>query len=164
MRFGPMKSALLAAASFGIAALSATGAVAAPKEGQIFGDWIITCPSGAKECRIQQGQKAENGGRLFEISFGKVGTKGEFGFVTRVPLGSRLQPGVALLVDGKQIAAPYIQCMPDGCQAAAQLTADQVKALAKSKELLLGIADGTGRTVTLVISPKGLGDGLNAIQ
>jgi invasion protein IalB len=164
MRFGPMKSALLAAASFGIAALSATGAIAAPKNGQTFGDWIALCQADGKDCRIQQGQKAEGGSRLFEISFGKIGVKGEFGFITRVPLGSRLQPGVALSVDGKQIAAPYIQCMPDGCQAAAQLTSDQVKALGKSKELLLGIADGAGRTVTLIISPKGLGDGLNAIQ
>jgi invasion protein IalB len=165
MRSGHMKSILLVAASVAIAALGAGSAQAAAKDGQQFGDWVARCDATGKYCRIVQVQVAEGGGgRLFEIAIGKIGPKGELGIVTVVPLGVRIQPGVAFQADGKQTNMPIVQCLTNGCQAGIPLDDAGLKALEKTKNFMLGMQDASGKNVTMAVSTKGLSDALLAIK
>lgn len=164
MRLGHMKSALLVAASVAIATLTPGGAQAAVKDGQQFGDWIARCDATGKICRVMQMQVADGGARLFEISLGKIGPKGELGVITIVPLGVRIPPGVAFQADGKQTNMPILQCMPNGCQAGIPLDDAGLKALEKTKNFMLGMQDASGKTVTMAISTKGLSDAIQAIK
>jgi len=164
MRFGSLKSALLVAMSFGFGVLSSDSADAAAKDGQVFGDWVARCATAGKTCRVSQTQVGEGGARLFEISFGKIGAKGEFGVVAMVPLGIQIPGGVAIQVDGKQINMPVLQCLPNGCQAGTTLDDAATKLLEKAKSMLIGMLDANGKTVTIAIQTKGLADGLQAIR
>lgn len=162
MRSNSLYVATLAIFAISLSVLAPPPAAAAAKDGQKFGDWVARCDANA--CRVAQAQVNSEGGRLFEISFLKSTPKGDMAFMALVPLGVMIQPGTALVVDSKPLAAPILKCLPNGCQTGAVLDQATLKSLPKAKEVALAVANGEGKTINFMISTKGLGDALDAIR
>ncbi|WP_068489576.1 invasion associated locus B family protein [Paramagnetospirillum marisnigri] len=155
---------MAAALAFGLFAGGV--AEAAPKDGQKFGDWVARCgKSKDSECILNQIQTVDGGVRLLEIAFGRIGSKGEFGVSTIVPLGTFLPANILMAVDGKEYTLTLIKCLQNGCMAVAPLDNATIEALRKSKQIVIGLMQEVGRkSVSIAVSPIGLADGLAAIK
>jgi invasion protein IalB len=57
------------------------------------------------------------------------------GVIVMLPLGVALEPGVKLVVGDQQIAMAYKVCMPDGCQAYANISNDDWAKLLAAKSV-----------------------------
>ena len=150
----------------GLALVIGGEASAAVKEGQKFGDWLGTCPKDRPTaCSIVQRQSVQGGARLFQISVGKIGPKGEMGASVVVPLGLHIPAGVVIVLDGAQTPMTLMRCVESGCLAVLQFDAKVQAALAKAKEIQLAMVDDFSRqTVVMKVGAAGLADGIKALQ
>jgi invasion protein IalB len=166
MRFGLLKALVLCACWLAVGVLTPTEGSAAPKNGQKFGNWFIRCSEGpTPECLLVQSLNVQNGGRVLELSIGKVGTKGEFGSIAMVPLGIHIPSGVILVIDGKQVPMTLLKCVQEGCQAVAPLTKAHTDLMKKAKLVAVGFVDEfTRKALSIGLGIDGLKDGLAALN
>ena len=155
------------AVALGLAANFSLGADvhAAVKDGQKFGDWTVSC---AKErptaCSLVQRQAVQGGARLFQLTIGKVGSKGEMGASAVVPLGLHIPAGVVLVLDGAQTPMTLMRCVEAGCLAVLQFDAKIQAAIGKANDIQLAMIDDFSRqTVLMKVGVAGLADGLKAL-
>lgn len=76
---------------------------------------------------------ADSAFALFEILIDV--TSGEASIVLTAPLGVALQPGVRIIVDGREWFAPLKVCYTDGCRATVEISNDDLALLLQKQSM-----------------------------
>src|SRR5262249_27482489 len=120
-----------------------------------YSPWTKVCqkeqtPAGEKEfCTTQMGARLDIGQPLAAAMLIEV--QGEPAKLMRVmlPLGTRLPEGARFAVDkGEPFGAPYFTCLPGGCLAQREVTAEFVTKLKQGQVLVLQGTNPTGHITT----------------
>ena len=134
---------------------------AAPKDGQVFQDWMIKCEGGedvTERCvAFQNIVVTQSRQQVLTVAVGYLGPQGEPWVILTVPLGVLLQSGVALKVDdGERFDALFKICTAKGCEAGIPPEDDVLWLLKAGLVARIAFLDGiTGRQITVPVSLKG---------
>jgi invasion protein IalB len=138
-----------------------------------FDDWALVCdkPQGATRdlCfvyqQIQVNNTSNTNQRLLLTRVGQASAEGVSMLAFTLPLGSRLQSGMALKVDDNpQIQAAFQVCVSDGCLAGHPLDADLLQQMSSGKQAVVAVIDhGNGQQINITVSLKGFGAAYKAL-
>lgn len=135
---------------------------------ETFEDWIFACVqlpnSQEQRCGIsQQLSHSESGATLFVW---RITQDGRGGFVGEWETPTGLVVGRGIVLDAgtdQPIAIPFQACTQSGCIAVANLAPDFIEALSGAREASATVVPIGSQPVRLVLSVKGLADGLVAL-
>ena len=148
---------------------------ASQKEGKKFEDWTVTCTKeDAKTntpaiCLLSQQVNVTDANNVQKplalYQFGYVGPKKELKVILTLPLGIKLDVGTSI-ISGSQLMAPgkFVVCTEAGCQAIADITDADLKAILAAPQNAIAYMGGDGKQVSMPMSIKGLADGLKFIK
>ena len=155
----------------GTAAVLSLPGLAAPENGKTFQDWTVHCDESAKAmvangCLIVQNVVHNESQRpVMIVAIGFVNEEQMPAAVFTLPLGVRIPPGVAVVIDQNEpLRLPYSWCLPDGCKV--RLLLDEPK-LASFKAGIGGsltFQQASGQAVSLPFSLKGFTAALASLQ
>ena len=150
--------------------LSSGAALAAPKDGQKFGDWTARCesdpndPAAGKRCFVFQSVIDTEKNR--PVMMFAVSREPEPRAVIVLPLGIDLRSGIEMTVDESYAKRhPFIFCVQDGCQSHVKMDESLVGDFKRG--LKGSIAFRTlpgGKIVRIPFSLKGFTAALNSLQ
>ncbi len=138
-----------------------------------FKDWIKECekmkgPEGKEIelCQISQTlTNTEINQPMLKVAAGYVPGKKDAVMIITLPLGVILPPGVQLTVgEGKAARVPITTCLPQGCQAGAQLDKEFTERLKKGKKLIVTFLGPDGKQINAPISLSGFTAGLDSMK
>jgi len=141
---------------------------AAPRDGQVFKDWVTRClPSTTgQQCHIEQNIVAgkEKKQRLLTVQLGYFQQRKLATFIP--PLGVLLQRGIAIEIDSFKLSkrAPYTFCNGAGCFASIELDDKMVGLLKKGRKLIATFVDPNGREIAIPVSLNGFTAAFNALN
>ena len=144
-----------------------------PEGVEQFQDWIKECeklkdPEGKEIeiCQISQTlTNTEINQPMLKVAAGYVPGKNDAVLIITLPLGVILPPGVQLTVgEGKAARVPVTTCLPQGCQAGAQLDKEFTERLKKGSKLIVTFIGPDGKQVNAPISLSGFTAGLDSIK
>lgn len=144
-----------------------------PEGVEQFKDWIKECekikdPKGKEIelCQISQTLvNTEINQPMLKVAAGYVPDKKDAVMIITLPLGVILPPGVQLSVGkGKAARVPVTTCLPQGCQAGAQLDKEFTERLKKGHQLIVTFIGPDGKQVNAPISLSGFTAGLESMQ
>ena len=144
-----------------------------PEGVEQFKDWIKECeklkdPKGKELelCQISQTLvNTEINQPMLKVAAGYVPGKNDAVLIITLPLGVILPPGVQLTVgEGKAARVPVTTCLPQGCQAGAQLDKEFTERLKKGSKLIVTFIGPDGKQVNAPISLSGFTAGLDSIK
>jgi invasion protein IalB len=144
-----------------------------PEGVEQFKDWIKECeklkdPEGKEVeiCQISQTlTNTEINQPMLKVAAGYVPGKKDAVLIITLPLGVILPPGVQLTVgEGKAARVPVTTCLPQGCQAGAQLDKEFTERLKKGDKLIVTFIGPDGKQVNAPISLSGFTAGLDSIK
>ena len=130
---------------------------ARPSVEEQIGDWRFLCFGEGleRDCGAIQIQVNEKKQRVMEARIIRV-NKDQIGLLVILPLGVRLQAGVAVAVDGTYLGTlQYNVCTQDGCQALAVLNEQNAEIFRKGSQAVLTIVAGKNNKVGVPLSLKG---------
>ncbi len=137
-----------------------------------FGDWIVACEAVSTQrtsCRIVQSQSIAETGALVAKFVAYPLAEGEALLVAQVPMGVYL-PGGAVFrpaddETAEQQSMIWQRCAGAICEAALQLTADNVENLAAAESIIFGYQANPGQDpIVTRVSTSAFADALNAIR
>ena len=141
------------------------------KSGQKFGDWVVSCAKDNKQqeiCLLTQQYSVTKDDKtqvIAVLQLGYFGTDKVLKLFEIVPLGVNLESGTSIISVDKLIApAKFFVCDAGGCQAKADLSADDIKALTSNSPNSLAMIGGDGKQINIPISNNGLKEGLEALS
>lgn len=144
-----------------------------PEGAEQFKDWIKECeklkdPEGKEIelCQISQTLvNTEINQPMLKVSAGYVPGKKDAVMIITLPLGVILPPGVQLTVgEGKAARVPITTCLPQGCQAGAQLDKEFTERLKKGDKMIVTFLGPDGKQINAPISLSGFTAGLESIK
>ncbi len=144
-----------------------------PEGVEQFKDWIKECekmkgPEGKEIelCQISQTlTNTEINQPMLKVAAGYVPGKKDAVMIITLPLGVILPPGVQLTVgEGKAARVPITTCLPQGCQAGAQLDKEFTERLKKGKKLIVTFLGPDGKQINAPISLSGFTAGLDSMK
>jgi len=144
-----------------------------PEGVEQFKDWIKECekmkgPEGKEIelCQISQTlTNTEINQPMLKVAAGYVPGKKDAVMIITLPLGVILPPGVQLTVgEGKAARVPITTCLPQGCQAGAQLDKEFTDRLKKGKKLIVTFLGPDGKQINAPISLSGFTAGLDSMK
>ncbi len=150
---------------------SAPATPAEAAEPKIYGDWKLACqkPEGAKKeiCALQQSITVKQEDKQVPVAtyeFTYTDDKA-LKMIQVLPQGVLLQPGTSLIVGDKVIAnAKFTVCQNGGCIAVAEISKDDLKTILSKESVALGMFNNEGKQTDLLMSTKGLKEGLDALK
>jgi len=145
------------------------------KEGERFGDWVVGCEKDEKNkqvCFLSQvltskNEKDEkNPQHIATFRVGYFGKAKEVKMLQILPFGTSLQSGTSIILGKDMIIAPgkFTNCQAFGCIAVADLTKQDIDAIANATESYVGIISIEGKQINITMSAKGLKEGLAALK
>lgn len=146
-----------------------------PEGVEQFKDWIKECekikdPKGKEIelCQISQTlTNTEINQPMLKVAAGYVPGKKDAVMIITLPLGVILPPGVQLTIDkseGKAARVPITTCLPQGCQAGAQLDKDFTERLKKGSKLIVTFLGPDGKQINAPISLSGFTAGIDSMK
>lgn len=144
--------------------------VAAPKNGDKFGDWTFGCQASKTDrtqCMLTQDISLKKGGGLIVRGvLGRFGVKKGLAFVVIVPLGIYLPAGVAIKIDTfDQVAMQVKRCIPQGCEAVLPLDKQLTEQFKQGEKLFVGFKVRANEETKIVpISLKGTLKGIEILK
>ncbi len=144
-----------------------------PEGVEQFKDWIKECeklkdPKGKEIelCQISQTLvNKEINQPMLKVAAGYVPGKKEAVMIITLPLGVILPPGVQLTVgEGKAARVPITTCLPQGCQAGAQLDNEFTARLKKGSKMIVTFIGPDGKQVNAPISLSGFTAGIDSMK
>ncbi len=138
-----------------------------------FKDWIKECeklkgPEGKEIelCQISQTlTNTEINQPMLKVAAGYVPGKKDAVLIITLPLGIILPPGIQLTVgEGKAAKVPVTTCLPQGCQAGAQLDKEFTERLKKGNKLIVTFLGPDGKQINAPISLSGFTAGLDSMK
>jgi invasion protein IalB len=123
----------------------------------IFSPWTKFCLKGqdanAKQaCFTGKDARIESG--MLVVAAVLIEPEGEPKKVLRLtlPLGMQLVPGTRVIIDQNQpMTAPYVICVPNGCMADYEVTADMITKMKSGQALVVQAFNSTGQPLSLVM-------------
>lgn len=116
-----------------------------------FGDWVVSCQAATVKktvCRLVQEQRVKNSNQLLARFIAMPAKEGAV-LIAQVPMGVYLPGGAVYRFEGKdelkQRDMVWQTCLNNVCEAAAPLSADELKLFGENKAILFGYkptADG----------------------
>jgi len=144
--------------------------------GQVYvvekkGDWNVRClktEEGPEPCHIHQLLTDGDGNSVAELTFFHLpgGGPAVLGATATTPLGTALQSGVQISIDGgKSKQYPFNWCEGIGCISRMGFTGLELEMLKKGTQATLTIASITNpaKPIILGVSLKGFSDGFAAV-
>ena len=142
-----------------------------------FADWVLRCrraegtPEGPVSCEVAQTLQVQGQGPIAEIAFGRppgvAGFKEPMRLVIVLPNNVSFPGTVAMAVDEKDtkpVELTYRRCLPAGCFADAEASADLLTRWRPQAERgRIAFKDGANRDVVLPFSFRGLSQALDAM-
>ena len=144
-----------------------------PMDVEQFEDWTKECemlkdPKGKeiKLCQISQTLvNKEIDQPMLKVAAGYVPGKKDAVMIITLPLGVILPPGVQLTIgEGKAARVPITTCLPQGCQAGAQLDKEFTERLQKGTKLIVTFIGPDGKQINAPISLSGFTSGLESVK
>ncbi len=144
-----------------------------PEGVEQFKDWIKECekmkgPEGKEIelCQISQTlTNTEINQPMLKVAAGYVPGKKDAVLIITLPLGIILPPGIQLTVgEGKAAKVPVTTCLPQGCQAGAQLDKEFTERLKKGNKLIVTFLGPDGKQINAPISLSGFTAGLDSMK
>jgi invasion protein IalB len=136
-----------------------------------FDDWEVVCdptprPDACKAVQRLAAPGDASGSRVvFAASALRAAKGGELVMVLSAPLGGYLIPGMAMKVDGRPLARLLFEtCEAGGCHGGFVLTPGFRRALERGKALQVRLWTTKTQPADVVVSLKGLGPALAALQ
>lgn len=135
-----------------------------------YGDWVYTCVKtpGGTDTRCSISQQLSDAKTKAPLFLWRVGQDGKGGLVGEWQTRSGVLVDRGVVIDAgtdKPVTVPFQACLPDGCRAVANLTADVIDKMAKATKAsatVFPVGDASG--VQLSVSVKGLADALAALK
>lgn len=129
-------------------------------------DWVLRCgsPMGTRLCEVtQEMNDRQSGKRVMAVGLRRDGAGNGAAMTIVAPLGIRLSSGIKLAAEGGpggplSLTLPFATCLPNGCIVQQSLSAAQVAAMAGSTALTAAFQTPDQKTLTVNLSPKGLGE------
>ncbi|MBB6250351.1 invasion associated locus B family protein [Nitrospirillum iridis] len=130
--------------------------------------WAKNCAkdaNGADVCFVEQFAIANPGNAIvLHVQIGYIATDGKPVLVITVPLGTPVQSGLQLTLDGaKPIALPLTLCQPGGCIASANLDQDVLKQFTTGKVLMVRYAKPDKTAMDVPVQLAGLAPALQSL-
>lgn len=157
-----------------------------PEPGKIFDDWIINCEpqlDKSSKCfatqfqyttqsgqRITTPQPIMELGKMYSLSIGYLGPKGELQVVAFLPLNIDIPAGAPMKLDpGPTVPMSIVACIQEGCRATATLDAAAQRAISDAKGMTISIVPYvvTGdkpAAMLLSVSTRGLAPALASLK
>lgn len=141
------------------------------QETRSFEHWSLECAARespeAAPCQLYQNvvlAREQGGGRVMRVSIGLVpGSKDPVALFV-LPLGIALPPGIELEVaGGTPIRFPVERCELAGCGGGVRLDIELQRSLRNAERAVVRFRDGQRQPVSLELSLKGFGAGLDAL-
>lgn len=143
---------------------------AAKKEGTRFEDWVVNCTPKennsdtpqtcflSQQIDLNQDDKKQI---LAIYQIGYFGDKKDLKIIQTLPLGVSIEAGTSIVASQDLVAkGRYTTCISSGCQAVANISADDLKKILTSKETSVAFMNADGKQINMPISSKGLEKGL----
>jgi invasion protein IalB len=126
-----------------------------------YQDWRTACPPATlkdQKCQMMQDvMDTKSGQGVAQIAIGNQDNKDQF--VTTLPLGLALEPGVGLVIGSDPVRVfPYRTCGQGGCIAVLALDDKTETALKSAKDGKILVAGLDGKPVAIPLSLKGYSD------
>ncbi|WP_044558443.1 invasion associated locus B family protein [Azospirillum sp. B4] len=130
--------------------------------------WAKSCAkdqAGNDVCYVEQFAIANPGNTIvLHVQIGYMAADGKPVLVITVPLGTPVQPGLQLTLDGaKPIALPLTLCQAGGCIASANLDADVLKQFTTGKVLMVRYAKPDKTAMDVPVQLGGLAPALQSL-
>lgn len=159
-----MSSLLPALAGMAMALNGSAAQAADPDSG---GLWHKACRQGGgrQECHVEQFVISQpSNAVVLQVRFALMGQDGGR-MAIRAPLGSLLQPGLRLSIDGaKSLVLPFERCTPEGCDASAILDRSALAKIGAGKTMNIVLAVSDKLAPAIPIRLEGLADALKALS
>ncbi len=143
----------------------------AAAEQKVYGDWKLACQkseSAKKEvCALQQNITVKQDEKQVPVAAYEFTytDKKDLKMIQVLPQGVLLQPGTSLIVGEKVIAnAKFTVCQNGGCIAVADIAKEDLKLILSKDSVALGMFNSEGKQTDLLVSTKGLKEGLEALK
>jgi len=157
------RGAAMLAATLGIA--SASPSFGETSAIRTIGDWQLRCEAApARSCALVQSVVDEARTKV-GLSVVALKTPDRTSILRVVaPLGVLLPSGVGLRVDQTEMGgAAFLRCMPNGCVAEVEMTADQIARLSTGKTATFTLMQTPAEGVAIPVSLKGFREGFAAL-
>lgn len=154
--------------AFVCVALVAATTQAAPKSGDVHGDWGTRCdtnPDGVEACFIFQNLNTKEGKRVLQVAIGYRPGQTDATALFTAPLGINLIPGVQIQIDeGEPRKLPVAVCDQEGCKAFLQVDAGLLSALKAGSKLKFTFATIQRQAFNVDVSLNGFTAGINTLK
>ncbi|MGC3873606.1 invasion associated locus B family protein [Halomonas sp. GXIMD04776] len=124
-----------------------------------FQDWEVRCPEGgtAGQCSMMQLVDNPNGNQpIMQVIMAYPQELDTPAMAFILPLGTRLAPGLQLVIDnGEPIKFPYQMCQQQGCRADIPVTETLRQQMRNGSRATLSIMGPRGERLNLPISLQG---------
>lgn len=98
------------------------------------GDWLTDCEE--NYCVYRKTLTVEASDATFALLEILIDTdSGQASIVMTVPLGVALEPGIRMIVEGREWATPLKVCYTDGCRATVEISTDDFGLLLQKKSI-----------------------------
>ena len=150
--------------------------MAAPKDGQTFGDWAVKCPPAKKDAAKPQAKPfcflfqaavltKDKRKRVMRIVVGYPATGGDPVVNITLPLGVFLPAGYLFQVDqGQPVRVNFETCLVDGCQGRFALDKKYLATVQRGLKGKVVFEDRSRKKLALPVSLMGFTAGLAALR
>lgn len=138
------------------------------------GDWVVRCSTlrtapGTRQCEAAQIiQRAGDPSAAFQIALGKPDKAGLSKLVVLVPPNIRIGTAIRLVDRSRPNGArdlSWATCLPIGCTAETRVSLDETSRwMSAATSLSLSYRDAAAREVSVVLSPRGLGEAIAELR
>lgn len=144
-----------------VAQAPAAAGAAAPAVSELVGEWKLDCTTTpVRRCQISQKRITNDNNIAIWVEIARTAGAADGDMIAvMMPLGLRLAPQIALLVDDKPVATlGLVTCYREGCLSSAKLDANAIAALRAGKILRLGVQNLQGQPVPVGAPATGFGE------
>ncbi len=146
------------------------GANAEPsQQSETHGDWTVRCVERVDlpPCdMIQMASHKESGEQVMQLSIAHAGKVDVFGVQFLVPLGVRIDEGVAIRVDEQVPMTDYdfTRCAAEGCYIEKTVGHKEMDVFRRGKAGILVMLEGDGEPLVVPLSFDGFTDALKVVE
>jgi invasion protein IalB len=157
----------------GALAMIATGANAQTRTTATYDDWTLRCeqregPPPVKSCEMVQAATTQGQAQpIAQVAIGRASKTDPMKIAFQLPINVWLPTPVKLVYDDKEqpLVATFKRCIPAGCFADTDLTADLARKLrARTVNGKFEFKDSAQRDIAIPISFKGFGNAYDALS
>ena len=154
---------------FALGGLSLGASAETPQQNETHGDWTVRCVerTNLPPCdMIQIASNKESGDQVMQFSIAHAGKADFFAIQFLVPLGVRIDEGVAIRVDEQPPITNYgfTRCTAEGCYIETAVGHKDLDIFRQGKAGILVMLEGGGEPLVVPLSFDGFTDALKVVE